>query len=255
MNLLNKLRILLFIVPFILILGYLWILNDIRTNRWKYPDWMMEDSLNHLLHFMFSDVHLWKYQTVRILTSLLITIPFILLKHHWIYPILIFLVCYKIFYIYLSMQYKQKMKIMNQELPYMMKSIIYLSYVYPIHTALYKSVDYVPDVYRQDLLQLVHDIDDNPNSYQPYDSFSKRYDYKLNSLDFYLRMLYRLSMSSKQEEHTLLNYMNRSISDNLNQTRSEKNKQVNEVIQYLGLLPVILVTIMLTYLLLKISGL
>jgi len=146
------------------------------------------------------------------------------------------------------------MKYLSTLLPYCLKSVIYLCYIYPVNNALAKAINYIPDEFKEQLRVLVNEIDDNPNSYQPYQKFIDPYQGKMPALNMYMHVLFRISQSSDSETSKLLSSINQSVSDELNMVRGNKNKTINDTIQYLGLIPVVLVTFMLGYLLVIVSG-
>ena len=96
-------------------------------------------------------------------------------------------------------------------------------------------------------------IDENPSSYQPHEWLNEQLYCPSPNFVMYLRIIYRMAQSGGSENRALLSNINQHVSDELNIIRKRKNKKINDNIQYLGLIPVIMVTVMLGYLLIKVS--
>lgn len=158
-------------------------------------------------------------------------------------------VIYKLLYFYLVLKEKNRIAKLNEELPYCMKAISYLCYLYPVNNAFEKAIDYVPEVFRSDIEILVKDIDNDPLSFQPYLNWINRYEDKLDNLKFNLRELYRMSESSSKEQETMLANLNASISNETRRVRLAKNNSINSAIAWLGMIPVFLLALMLMVLL------
>lgn len=156
---------------------------------------------------------------------------------------------YKFLYFYLVIKERNRIAKLNQELPYCMKAISYLCYLYPVNNAFEKSIDYVPEVFKSDIEILVKDIDKDPLSFQPYQNWIDRYEDKLDNLKYNLRELYRMAESSSKEQETMLANLNESISNETRRVRLAKNNSINSSISWLGMIPVFLLGLMLMSLL------
>lgn len=263
MNIITRIKPVLFIVPFIWVLYSLYLFRLLPTREKRHA---FNEFLYHLITEADIDELLFRanirntktrqFQVLRISISLLFGGLYVIINHTvsgLTISIIMAILIYKIFYLYLRNLESNRIKKLNQELPYGIKNIVYLNYIYPVSNAIEKAITYVPDSFKDDLSLLLNEIDKDPNSYEPYSQFVRRYDGRLEQLDFYLRILYRMSMSSN-EQKKLLDNMNSSISSQINRVRAQKNTTINTTISYLGLIPVVLVTIMLGYLLVVFSN-
>ncbi|MEA5027140.1 MAG: hypothetical protein VB012_05755 [Erysipelotrichaceae bacterium] len=193
-----------------------------------------------------------QFQLIRVIGSLVVTMA---LKPSSVFiGFFIFLVIYSAFYLYLILIMDVKKKQLRMKLPYCLKSIVYLCYIYPVANALSKAIDYIPEEFVGSLQEFVYAIDQHPSSFQPYQNFIQPFAKQMPSLNMYMRILYRMAQSGGSEADHLLSSINQSISDEINLVRLQKNKNINNMIQYLGLIPVGLVTFMLGYLLIFVSG-
>ena len=258
----DRYRFILFVIPFIFMLSLLenhYASNMIKQIK-RYLNLLInsiqEKSLDSLVASNFK-IDIDTFQLVRIFVSIMISscIWFVLNRSLLIWQIIMTLIItYKLGYLYLKLIDQKRMKYLNILIPYCLKSIIYLCYIYPVNNALAKAINYIPEEFKDQLRVLVNEIDDNPNSYQPYQKFIEPYQIRMPALNMYMHVLFRISQSSDRETSKLLSSINQSVSDELNMVRGNKNKTINDTIQYLGLIPVVLVTLMLGYLLVMVSG-
>lgn len=167
--------------------------------------------------------------------------------------ILLLILMYKLFYVWLLYKDRNRIKKLNIVLPYTIKSIAYLASVYPVNNALIKAIDISPVEFKPELEKLCADIDLDPTSFAPYQAFIDKYDGRLNRLDYYLKTLYRMSMSASTEEAKLLSNLNETISEEMSTARKAKNDAVNSTVTWLGLIPVALLSGMLLFLMLAVS--
>ena len=259
---LDRYRFILFIIPFLIMLLLLenhYASNMIKQIK-KYSiaiiNSIQEKSLNDLISANFM-INSDTFQLIRILVSIIICLCVWLAldKKLLVWQLIIMLIIiYKFCYLYLKMLDQKRKKHLSTLMPYCLKSIIYLCYIYPVNNALAKSINYVPDEFKDQLSTMVNEIDNNPTSFQPYQRFIDPYQGKMVTLNMYMHVLFRISQSSDNETSKLLSSINQSVSDELNMVRGNKNKTINDTIQYLGLIPVVLVTLMLGYLLVMVSG-
>ncbi len=246
------------ILLFILLLGDKKIFNNtikkIGKLFTKLFDVLIEGDLDYLLKESTIKIDLMSFQYLRIITIVLTIIIMTLIKKRIdILTIVMMFIIYKLFYGYLHLKVYKKYKTIKEQLPYFMKCIIYLCYVYPIPNALNKAVDLVDDIYKEDLNVMVKTLDENPNSFHPYQKLNEDLRKPNPNLLMYLRIIYRLAQSGGIENDGLLSNINQNVSDELNIVRKKKNKAINDTIQYLGLIPVLMVTVMLGYLLIIVS--
>jgi hypothetical protein len=158
---------------------------------------------------------------------------------------------YKAFYWYLRLDQNDRLNQLNRQLPYFFKTVIYLCYTNPVNNALVKSLDYVPKEFEEAMKQLIFDLDKDPNSYAPYQRLIDDYNHRLKRLDYYFKSLYQLAVTGGPETPRLLDELNQSISDDLNIVRQQKNKTINATVSYLGMIPVVFLVLVLTYVLIK----
>jgi len=160
-------------------------------------------------------------------------------------------IVYRLFYDYLRLCHQRHLRRLNQLMPYFMKTVICLCYNNPVGNALLKALDYVPREFRASMEKLLADLDADPNSFMPYESFITAYGRRIKHLDYYFKSLYRIAQSGGSETGRLLDELNQSISDDINIIRAEKNEAINATVSYLGLIPVALLVLVLTYVLIS----
>ena len=216
-----------------------------------------EDKTDDLVLTAFgSGLSVGIFQLMRILISITIgTVLYIQGTVKWYIAVLIVVVIYKLFYFYLLQIRSSSIKRINDAMPYYMKTLISLSYCNPINVALVKSLDYCDEVLTDDIQRLVTEIDKDPNSYQPYKNMIDRYEGEINHLEQYFRLVYRMSSSGNENSEGLLDNLNKSISEDIQLTRKRKNDIVNNTTGYIGMMPVVLLVVVLTYILILIIGL
>ena len=257
----NELRLILGAVPFIAVLAGGWILGVVPDSSviGKVLGIIAEENLSVLMKQNgFSKTSVTRYQLMRIVLAFALGFGITLvLDTEGVSGIIATVIAiagmYKFFYVYLLWKDNARIKKLNTVLPYTIKSIAYLANVYPVNNALLKSIEIVPKEFREDIRMLCEDIDKDPASFAPYQAFIDRYDGRLNRLDYYLKTLYRMSMSATTEEVKLLTNLNETISEEMSTARKAKNDAVNSTVTWLGLIPVGLLTIMLLFLMVVIS--
>jgi len=254
-------KLILFIIPFICIITFGWVIGLFPDSSKisKLLSFIAEENLETLLKCNgFSNTKLFYFQGIRILFALCLTAAIYIIFGFsgitgYATLVVIFIGFYKLFYFYLVNKDNQRIKKLNMVLPYTIKSIAYLANVFPVNNALLKSIEIVPKEFQQDIEMLCKDIDKDPTSFTPYQKFIDRYDGRLNRLDYYLKLLYRMSMSATKEEVKLLTNLNETISEEMSNARRSKNETINKSVTWLGLIPVALLTIMLVFLMIEIS--
>ena len=254
-------KLILAVIPFISILAGGVITGAVPDNTAiaKVMKVLAEDDLELLMRRNgFAKTTVTLYQLFRIIFAVLLgAMIYVLIGETGYSSIAICILAiiggYKLFYIYLVYKERGRIKKLNMVLPYTIKSIAYLANVYPVNNALLKAIDIVPLEFKEDLTMLCNDIDIDPTSFDPYQKFIDRYEGKLSRLDYYLKTLYRMSMSASKEEVRLLTNLNETISEEMSSARKAKNDAVNRSVTWLGLIPVALLTIMLIFIMIAIS--
>ena len=215
---------------------------------------ILENNIEELLSKTKFSVSIDLFQTIRIITVLMCAFMITAITRKVSFNLLIIgILIYKAFYAYLNYLYYEYRSQIKQQLPYFLKCIVYLCYIYPVPNALNKAVELVPEIFKDQLVGMNRLIDANPNSFIPYEWLNDQLHYPSPNFVMYLRIIYRMAQSGGSEHQDLLANINQNVSDELNIIRKRKNKKINDTIQYLGLIPVIMVTIMLGYLLIKVS--
>lgn len=257
---LQYIYIILAVIPFLLILlvGYFLDCFDPRSHFHQILSQIMEVDLEDwMARAGFKRWSGYLFQIFRIVTSIvmgfavayfMVAIVKIGEDKYFLWVLLVGIIWYKLTYYWLRFEAKMNIDYLNQLVPYMMKSIIYLCHIYPLNNALLISIDYVPEAFQDDIIKLVQEIDDDP-TYQPYQNFIDRYHGELKGLDMYLSSLYRMAISSTKNDSTLLSSLNKMIDDEVNRVRIAKNKNINKRISRIGFIPVYLLGGMLIYLL------
>lgn len=262
----SKYKILLAIIPFVLIILVGFFLNafDPKGSLYKFLEFISEKDLQVWLDKAgMEKTSKSMYQIIRIIFSTLTgimlgyTINNLVIKQTLFYTIVLSIIIavliYMLLYFYLKLMVRNRIIQLNIELPYMIKNVAYLAYIYPIFNALEKSLDYVPPVFEYDMKKLVQDIYDKPNSFEPYQTFIDRYDGKLKNLDMYFKSIYRMATSMGENDKKILDNLNEQISNEVDIARHEKNKKINNKISRLAFIPVILMTAMLLILMAGLS--
>ena len=261
MNIINRYSLLLAIVPFVLIYIGAWLLDALPKGSviGAFLDILAEKDLEiYMRKNGFNKTSVRSFQVFRVIVGLVVAGFLasmqgeIIKKILWAFATLI--VVYKAFYVYLLMLDAGRISRLNKQLPYVIKSIAYLVYSFPVTNAIQRAIEISPPEFKYDLEQLTLDIDNDPTNFTPYQKFIDRYDGKLKNLDNYLKILYRMSMSATKEEAKLLSSLNATISDELSYVRQEKNNAINSRVSYLGLIPIMFLVAMLMYALIVITG-
>ena len=245
------------IIPFIAIIvaGYLLDVFPKQSIVTRLLNVLAEKDLKKLmLKAGLTKTSVTSYQILRIGSALAIALVLFVFGDHGLKEQVIICVIfafgvYKLMYFYLVLLERNRIKKLNDDLPYCMKAVAYLCYLYPVNNAFEKAIDYVPDVFRYDLETLVKEIDKDPLSVKPYMNWVERYDNKLGMLKTYLMEFYRMSTSSSKEQEKLLANINSSISNEIRRVRLSKNNAINSAITWLGMIPVFLLGFMLMSLL------
>ncbi len=228
--------------------------NRIIISFKSFLNFILEGNIDELLANTKLVISIDLFQTIRITTVLLCVFMITMITKRASFILLIVgILIYKIFYVYLNYLFYEYRNQIKQQLPYFLKCIVYLCYIHPVPNALNRAVELVPDVYKDKLVVMNKMIDENPNSFVPYEWLNDQLYSPSPNFIMYLRIIYRMSQSGGNEHQDLLSNINQNVSDELNIIRKRKNKKINDTIQYLGLIPVIMVTIMLGYLLIKVS--
>jgi len=210
---------------------------------------LMEQDLKRQIEIAFNHkMSVQTFQIIRVVFVLLFTCLTYLMtvRNKIIWLIVMMFLSYKSLYIYLLVVSNSRYKKINQLMPYYMKMVIALCYYQPVNNALEKSIVYADQYLKKDLEKLVKDIDQNPNNYQPYQDFIDMHQGKIKNLDLYFKSIFRISMSGSQMSDKLLMALNKAISDDLSLVRKEKNKVTNDLVGYLGMIPVALLVVVLS---------
>ena len=261
MELSNSYKLILGVVPFASIVIGGWLCKAIPDSSIiaKLLSVIAEKDLTDLMRKNgFSKTSVITFQLVRIVVAILGSYGITIVlgegsKSGIALFVLLLILMYKVFYIWLLSKDRGRIKRLNIVLPYTIKSIAYLASVYPVNNALIKAIDISPVEFKPDLEKLCSDIDEDPTSFAPYQAFIDKYDGRLNRLDYYLKTLYRMSMSASTEEAKLLSNLNETISEEMSTARKAKNDAVNSTVTWLGLIPVALLSGMLLFLMLAVS--
>jgi len=261
MNTIDKYQPLLFIIPFVLVIiaGYVLDIFSQKGRLVKFLDAIAEKDLPKLMKRAgFTKTTLFTFQLVRCIYAIVLVVIILLIggysaKTSLIITVVLGLGFYKLAYFYLLFKETSRISELNRQLPYCIKTISYLCYLYPVTPAIQKAKDYVPTIFRNDIKELLEDIDEDPISFKPYQKWIDKYDGRLHNMDLYLRTLYRMGASTAKEQDKLLANLNSSISNHVQRVRKQKNDAINNRISWLGMVPVGLVALMLCYLIVVIA--
>lgn len=255
MNIITKYTWLLAVVPFVCFLIYAWFMGYMPKQNLigKFFDFIAESDLKELLQKNgFIKTPFWVIQLIRLGIGVVLSIDVFVINginasSVIISAILVFAV-YKLTYLYVQNLERARIRKLNQELPYVMKTLVYQALIFPSSNAVQKTLESVDSVFSYDLHKLLEDIDaSRPGDFTPYQNWIDRYDGKLKNLDVYLKYIFELTNVSHTEAAKTLAELNKTISDELSYARQQKNDSINFTIGYLGYIPIALLAIILTY--------
>ena len=152
-----------------------------------------------------------------------IVLAILLFNFTWINLIIgtiILIVVYKDNYSRLKGWYKKNLTVIDQNLPYYLKSIEILAQHYTIPVAISRSIDTAPDMFKEGLQEMIHKIDNGDSSIQPYLDFANKYPVG-DSLRM-MRLLYRLSIGAQENKQEQLSVFSKSVSSLQNKAREQK---------------------------------
>ena len=152
-----------------------------------------------------------------------IVLAILLFNFSWINLVIgaiILIVLYKNQYTSLKNFYKKNLTVINQNLPYYLKSIEILAQHYTIPVAISKSIETAPDMFKEGLVEMVRKIDAGDSSIQPYLDFANQYPVG-DSLRM-MRLLYRLSIGAQENKQEQLSVFSKSVSSLQNKAREQK---------------------------------
>ena len=134
--------------------------------------------------------------------------------------IIIIIVIYRNQYTNLKSWYKKNLTVIDQNLPYYLKSIEILAQHYTIPVAISRSIETAPEMFREGLQEMIHKIDSGDSSIQPYLDFAEKYPVG-DSLRM-MRLLYRLSIGAQENKQEQLSVFSKSVSSLQNKAREQK---------------------------------
>ena len=249
------------IIPFVIIIVIAFFLDAFpkNSNISKILSFIAEKDLEKLMiKAGLTQTSVVSYQILRVGFAFAIILIMLVFgglnKDNLILLISIWFGIYKLLYVFLLIKEKDRINKLNQELPYCIKAIANLCYLYPVNNAFEKAIDYVPDSFRYDIETLVKDIDEDPLTFVPYKNWIDRYEGKLVLLDGCLRNLYRMSSSTSKEQEKLLSNLVYEVSNEESRVRKAKNESINSTISWLGMIPVLFLAGMLIVLIVVVAG-
>ena len=194
---------------------------------------LMEKDYEFLLRVKYKDqdidVEQLFFQRIRngiLVTMVIIFMLLFMNKLNYMFALFAFIagfVTFKSGYTNLKNYYKSRLHMINQMLPYYLKSLEILVQHYTVPVALSRSIDTAPEVFRPGLKKLVARIDEGDSTIQPYIDFAN--DYPVRDSMRMMRLLYRLSLGSQEEKHEQVMMFSRTVSVLQNKAREEKYKE------------------------------
>ena len=166
---------------------------------------------------------LFEKRIQQFIIGFMIIVAILLFNFSWINLILgaiILIVLYKNGYTTLKSYYKKNLTIIDQTLPYYLKSIEILAQHYTIPVAISKSIETAPDMFKDGLQEMVKKIDEGDSSIDPYLEFANKYPVR-DSLRM-MRLLYRLSIGAQENKQEQLLVFSKSVSSLQNKAREQK---------------------------------
>ena len=115
----------------------------------KIMHFILEKDIEELILITKLSISVDLFQTIRLTTVLICLFMVTMITKRVSYEILIIgVIIYKAFYVYLKYLFLQYRSQIKQQLPYFLKCIVYLCYIYPVANSLNKAVELVPDIFK-----------------------------------------------------------------------------------------------------------
>ncbi|MFI3284136.1 MAG: hypothetical protein R3Y57_03530 [Erysipelotrichaceae bacterium] len=174
---------------------YLWIDLKACNRQWK--------TIQHLFvekdYFFYQEKRNLSPFKQRVTTSLIGGALIYLLSYRLDYMIIGGVISYKLYYEYTKSQYKHILKQANQLFPYYLNNLAVFIQQLPVVNALQKSIDYAPELFKEDLEILVDEIYYHPDQLQPYLNFASKFK-EIDDLNRIMRTLYNLNKNAGNKE-------------------------------------------------------
>lgn len=123
----------------------------------------------------------------------------------------------------LKKYYRNNLQQINTLLPYYLKTLEILIQNYTVPTALAKSINSAPDLFKPGLEEMVERINMGDSTIDPYMDFAKRYPVR-DSMRM-MRLLYRLGLGSQENKQEQLLLFSRSVSTLQSKARDLKYRE------------------------------
>lgn len=144
---------------------------------------------------------------------------------------------------YLKFNFYMKIKNLKTVFPYYFKSLVYLIAVYPVVPAIRLSINEAPEIIKLDLMKLVKDIEENPTSYEPYNTFINNF-IDVPNLKSIFQTIYSIKDVGKSQEGKLVvQNLAKDISLHILEQNKLLEENVNEGLVMLAIVPAIAFTL------------
>lgn len=167
--------------------------------------------------------YLFEKRIHKLFIGIAIVAAILLFNFTWInliIGVIILIVVYRNQYSTLKSFYKKNLTVIDQNLPYYLKSIEILAQHYTIPVAISRSIETAPDMFKEGLQEMVAKIDAGDSSIKPYQEFADKYPVG-DSLRM-MRLLYRLSIGAQENKQEQLSTFSKNVSSLQNKAREMK---------------------------------
>lgn len=205
-----------------------------------------EKDVDQLLK-MTSSISSKKFQDKRLLQSLSVVLLIVLsiyLQWQLLYVLIwvvVAIVLYKLPYIQLKNNFKQKVKQLKYEFPIWLRQLQILLQNNTVVVSLNHSQKYAPEIIRNHLAEFIAKLQLDPQNLRTYIEFLE--EYECVEVERAMKLLYRYNTVGKQDSMKQLNRMISSTSKWLREQRLDRQDGQSQVKQWWGMLPLFGVTI------------
>ncbi len=211
-----------------------------------FKTYIYENDLEKLLKFE-NKITLTNFQEIRYkkaskYTILLIFFPLLNFSFYYFFFILILIFqAYKKPYYKLKKIHKENLSLIRYQFPIWLRQIQILLHNNNVLIALKLSSDSAPNIIKNDLLELIENLESDPNNIEVFIDFMSHY--KLSEIDRAMKLLYRTYIVDKEESSKQLNRMIISTTKWIRVERKAKQNDSLDIYEWIGIIPLFGVTV------------
>lgn len=205
-----------------------------------------EKDVDQLLK-MTTSISSKKFQDKRLLQSLSVVLLIVLSIYlQWqllnvLIWVVVAIVLYKLPYIQLKSNFKQKVKQLKYEFPIWLRQLQILLQNNTVVVSLHHSQKFAPEIIRNHLAEFITKLQLDPQNLRTYIEFLE--EYECVEVERAMKLLYRYNTVGKQDSMKQLNRMISSTSKWLREQRLDRQDGQSQMKQWWGMLPLFGVTI------------